>query len=388
MKPNIKVAVVLGTRPEAIKLAPVIKRLHEHPDFEAVTLCTAQHREMLDQVLTLFRIRPDYDLNIMSPGQSLSRIITSSLDRLDGLYQRFQPNLVLVQGDTSTTFAASLAAFYHRIPVGHIEAGLRTGDRFQPYPEEMNRRLTSALADLHFAPTATAKKHLLAEGIDPKKIFVTGNTVIDALRMVREMNVTVALPEGFSAKRLILVTAHRRENQGLPLRSICCAVREIVDRFPDVAVVFPVHKNPQVRAEVFPLLGSLERVWLCDPLQYTETAHLLSSSFLVLTDSGGLQEEAPSLGKPVLVLRERTERPEAVKVGAARLVGTEKDRIVKEASALLKSSRRYHAMAKVTNPYGDGRATERIINAILFNFKVGRRRSRPAAFRPTSSTSG
>jgi UDP-N-acetylglucosamine 2-epimerase (non-hydrolysing) len=378
---RLKVAVVFGTRPEAIKLAPVIQHLARDSQFQIVSIVTAQHREMLDQVLKTFRIRPSHDLGIMVPNQTLAGIVSQSVERLDTLFKEIRPSAVLVQGDTATTFVASLAAFYNRIPVGHVEAGLRTGDRWQPYPEEINRKLTTALADWHFAPTQFASRNLLAEGVDPKTIFVTGNTVIDAFREALESGRNgrgLRVPEELQSKRLILVTMHRRENQGAPMKSICRALRNTVKRFPDVAVVFPVHLNPKVQRVVLQHLSGIERIWLTEPLDYLDTARMIERSTLVITDSGGIQEEAPALGKPVLVLRNKTERPEGVVAGTARLVGTNQVRIVQEASRLLSSARHYQAMANAVNPYGDGKAAERIKQCLLYVF--GKRRQRPKDF--------
>jgi UDP-N-acetylglucosamine 2-epimerase (non-hydrolysing) len=381
VKTAIKVAVVFGTRPEAIKLAPVIQQLSHDQRFKVITIVTAQHREMLDQVLKAFRIRPKHDLGIMAPNQTLAGIVSQSVERLDRLFRTIKPGVVLVQGDTSTTFVASLASFYNRVPVGHVEAGLRTGDRWQPFPEEINRRLTSALADWHFPPTQFARKNLLTEGVDPKTIFVTGNTVIDAFRGALKSGrgrQGLRLPKELESKRLILVTTHRRENQGAPMESICRALRDLVRRFSSVAVVFPVHLNPKVRRVVLPLLSGIERVWLTEPLDYLDTARMIERSTLVITDSGGIQEEAPSLGKPVLILRNKTERPEGIVAGTARLVGTGQARIVQEASKLLSSNRHYQSMANAANPYGDGKAAERIMQCLLYVF--GKRRQRPADF--------
>jgi UDP-N-acetylglucosamine 2-epimerase (non-hydrolysing) len=383
---KIKVAVVFGTRPEAIKLVPVIRHLSGHSKFQVVNIVTAQHREMLDQVLKVFKIQAQYDLSIMSRDQTLAKIVSRSVEGLDGVFKRLKPDAVLVQGDTSTTFVASLAAFYNRIPVGHVEAGLRTGDRWQPFPEEINRRLTSALADWHFAPTAFARKNLLAEGIKPAAIFVTGNTVIDTFHLAlrtRGNESEVKLPKEIASKRLILVTTHRRENQGAPMQSICRALRQIANRFPDAGVAFPVHLNPRVRQVVYPLLSGVQRIWLTEPLDYLNTARLIARSTLVITDSGGIQEEAPSLGKPVLILRNKTERPEGVQAGTARLVGTSQVAIVKEASRLLSSSKHYDAMANCVNPYGDGKAARRIAECLLFLF--GKRQTRPASFEAAAS---
>ena len=380
MKHRIKIAVVFGTRPEAIKLAPVVRELSKDKRFHALTIVTGQHRQMLDQVLNLFHISPDYDFGVMTEKQSLARIVSRSVDRLDKVFREVRPNAVLVQGDTSSTFVASLAAFYNHIPVGHVEAGLRTEDRWQPFPEEINRRLTSVLADWHFAPTELARRNLLREKISPKSIFVTGNTVVDAFHLaLRDTKPKMKLPLAFAGKRIILVTAHRRENHGEPIKSICLALSELVHRFPDVGIVFPVHLNPEVRKVVFPLLSKLERVWLTDPLNYFQCVDVIRRSTLILTDSGGIQEEAPILGKPVLILRNTTERPEGVRAGVARLVGTKKTRIVQEASKLLSNQQAYRRAASVSNPYGDGKAAKRIMNYLLYEFGLRRRLPVPFA---------
>jgi UDP-N-acetylglucosamine 2-epimerase (non-hydrolysing) len=365
----LKVAIIFGTRPEAIKLAPVVLRLKQSPArFQPITIVTAQHREMLDQVLDLFSIRPDHDLDIIRPRQSLADITARAVTGLDDVLAREEPDYVLVQGDTSTTFVGALAAFYHKIPVGHVEAGLRTRQKFYPFPEEINRRLTTVLADLHFAPTAEARCNLLAEGISPDRIWVTGNTVIDALQDVLRWGRPCAHPVLVRAadeqRRMVLVTSHRRENQGRPQEQICSALLEIVERFPDVLVVFPVHLSPAVRDTVLPRLRRQERIVLLDPIDYFETVHFMKGSFLILTDSGGIQEEAPGLGKPVLVLRSTTERPEGVTAGTVRLVGTETDAIVSAASELLADQEAYRRMAEAVNPYGDGHASERILDAL------------------------
>ena len=374
MKHRIKIAVVFGTRPEAIKLAPVVLELSKDKRFHALTIVTGQHRQMLDQVLNLFHISPAYDLGVMTEMQPLARIVYRSVDRLDKVFREVRPDAVLVQGDTSSTFVASLAAFYNRIPVGHVEAGLRTADRWQPFPEEINRRLTSVLADWHFAPTELARHNLLREKISPQSIFVTGNTVVDAFRLVlRNTKPKLKLPMAVAGKRIILVTAHRRENHGEPMKSICLALSELVHRFPDVAIIFPVHPNPDVRKVVFPILSKHECVWLTDPLDYFQNVQLIRQSTLILTDSGGIQEEAPILGKPVLILRNTTERPEGVRAGVARLVGTKKTRIVQEASKLLSDPQAYRRAATVANLYGDGKAAKRIVNYLLYEFGLRRR---------------
>lgn len=365
-----KVLCVFGTRPEAIKMAPVIKELRKHPAAEFRACVTAQHRQMLDQVLRLFDIEPDYDLDIMQEDQSLSYVTGKVLTGVEEIIQEEQPDWVLVQGDTTTTMAASLAAFYQGVRVGHIEAGLRTQDKWQPFPEEINRRVTSAVADLHFAPTLWAKGNLLREGVPDERILVTGNTVIDALLDVAakpfdpvETPLEGLLLEG---KRAILVTAHRRENFGQPLEDICLALREIARQYDgDVHIVYPVHPNPNVQRPVYRLLGDVPNISLMSPLDYQSFVWLMKYSSLVLTDSGGLQEEAPGLGKPVLVLREVTERPEAVEAGTVKVIGTARERVVAETTRLLENAAEYERMAQATNPYGDGHAAARIVSALL-----------------------
>lgn len=364
-----KVLVAFGTRPEAIKMAPVIQRLRERPDeFETLVAVTAQHREMLDQVLSLFGIEPDFDLDIMTAGQSLTDITVRALSGLSPLIERAAPDAVIVQGDTTTTFAAALAAFYHHVPVGHVEAGLRTNDLERPFPEEANRRLTTRIARWHFAPTSVAEAHLLREGVDPKAITVTGNTVVDALLE------TVSQPYDFgpgavadalaSGRRIVLVTAHRRENWGEPYERICSAVAQIVERFSDTHVLFATHRNPIVADVAQARLGGMDRVDLIGPQEYLPFVKLMQASSLILSDSGGVQEEAPTLGKPALVLREVTERPEAVDAGVVKLVGTDTERIVAEATVLLGDEAAYQAMAKRANPFGDGHAAERIVDVL------------------------
>ncbi len=364
-----KVLVVLGTRPEAIKLAPVIRRLGDDARFTVVTCVTSQHREMLDQVLKVFEILPRYDLAVMRPGQSLAGVTARVVQRVGEVVGRERPDVVLVQGDTTTTFAAALAAFYQRVPVGHVEAGLRTADRNQPFPEEINRRLTGVLADYHYAPTARGRANLLAEGVDPGRILVTGNTGIDALLLARGWARARAGADGLLApdlpaprdRRLILVTAHRRESFGAPFEAICDAVRRIADRNPEVEVVYPVHLNPHVRRPVFGRLGGHPRIHLVEPLDYLAFVRAMDRAYLILTDSGGVQEEAPALGKPVLVMRHTTERPEAVEAGGARLVGTSVETIVPAVQKLLDDAPTYAAMSRAGNPFGDGRASERIV---------------------------
>ncbi len=377
-----KVFVVFGTRPEAIKMAPVIKELQKQEEYFSLrVLVTAQHREMLDQVLNLFRIKVDYDLDVMEAGQSLSGLASRVLSRRTPVFQRERPDLVLVQGDTSTTFLASLAAFYCRIPVGHVEAGLRTYQRYSPFPEEMNRRLTAALADYHFAPTPAAGENLRAERIPPASILVTGNTGIDALLSVvsrPDLELPAALNSIPPGKKALLVTTHRRENLGRPLRQVYEALKQLLAEFPDLWLVFSVHRNPQVRAAVAEALGGLPRVLLLDPLDYAPFVAVMRRAYLILTDSGGIQEEAPVLGKPVLVLRETTERPEAVAAGTARLVGTDEEKICAEVRRLLLDEEAYRKMGEAVNPFGDGRAAERIVGFLLWRY--GYRPEKPAPF--------
>lgn len=366
----MKVLSVFGTRPEAIKMAPVIRELARFPDQVVSRICvTAQHRQMLDQVLSLFAIVPDYDLNVMQASQSPTQVASVVMARLEPILQAERPDWVLVQGDTTTVMAASLAAFYAGTRVGHVEAGLRTFDKRQPFPEEVNRRVASVVADLHFAPTARARQNLLREGVPAETIRVTGNPVIDALKTVAELPYN---PDGGPLaqlpwdKRLILVTAHRRENLGQPLQEVCLALRDIAERYADdVHIVFPVHLNPNVRGPVRRLLGTVHGVTLTEPLEYLPLVYLMKRCALVLTDSGGIQEEAPGLGKPVLVLRQVTERPEAVEAGTVRLVGTDRGCIVDWTRRLLDDAREYGQMARAVNPYGDGYASQRIVQALL-----------------------
>jgi UDP-N-acetylglucosamine 2-epimerase (non-hydrolysing) len=369
-----KIVITFGTRPEAIKMAPVVKILENSKQFKVVTVITAQHRQMLDQVLELFDIRPQYDLNIMQSGQTLTDITTRVLQGLKEIMVAEKPDLVLVHGDTSTTFAGSLAAFYQQIPVGHVEAGLRTYNKYSPFPEEMNRKLTGCLTDLHFAPTGTAKEALLKEGVNPENIVVTGNTVIDALfhTVKNDYHFDNSLLNSidYQNQKVILLTAHRRENLGGPMWNIFSAIKAIVLSNPDMEVVFPVHLNPKVRELAAELLGETERIHLIDPLDYEPFTNLMSKCYLVLTDSGGIQEEAPALGKPVLVLRDTTERPEAIEAGTVKLVGTNQNEIVREANLLLRDSNEYQKMANAVNPYGDGKASPRILKAIMNYFSM------------------
>lgn len=379
-----RVLSIFGTRPEAIKMAPVVKELQKHPSrFESLVCVTAQHRQMLDQVLNLFDIRPDFDLDIMRPGQDLYDVTCNVLQGLKRVLSRVRPDLVLVHGDTTTTLAATLAAYYQRIPVGHVEAGLRTQNKYAPFPEEINRRLTGAVADLHFAPTVAARDNLLREGVDPAAIYVTGNTVVDALLAVVEKvrqpayaaqirdYLSRRLPERSSLftshpSKVVLVTGHRRENFGAGFENICRALVEIAERYPEVEVVYPVHLNPNVQEPVRRILGNGRRdnVHLIEPLDYLPFVWLMDQSYLIITDSGGIQEEAPSLGKPVLVMRETTERPEAVEAATVRLVGTDQVRIVAEASRLLANQAEYTTMSMAHNPYGDGKAADLIVKVL------------------------
>lgn len=367
---SIKVMTVFGTRPEAIKMAPLVKALEKAEGVESIVAVTAQHREMLDQVLDLFAIKPDYDLDIMSKGQTLYDVTNKTLTGLKDVLENAKPDIVLVHGDTTTTFAGALSAFYQQIPVGHVEAGLRTGNIYSPFPEEMNRKLTGQIATYHFAPTAGAANNLLKTGIDPDKIFITGNTVIDALSTTVKENYVFPTSElneiDYENKRVVLVTTHRRENLGDPMRQTYRAIKRLVNEFSDIEVVFPVHRNPKVREIVKEELGEIERVHLIDPLEYEPFANLMARAYLVLTDSGGIQEEAPSLGKPVLVLRDTTERPEAVAAGTVKLVGTDEEIVYATAQELLADKEAYLTMSNAVNPYGDGLASKRIVEALQF----------------------
>ena len=373
----MKVLIVFGTRPEAIKMAPLVKAMQNDARFEVKTCITAQHRQMLDQVLGLFGIVPDFDLNIMRPGQTLSLIGSEILLKMESVLKECQPNIVLVHGDTSTSFFAALAAFYQKIPVGHVEAGLRTGDIYSPWPEEANRKLTGALANIHFAPTVTARENLLSEGVRDDVIHVTGNTVIDALLWVKdhisqENSDKAALDRQFSylsaASPLVLITAHRRENFGQGFINICTAIKNLAQKYPDVDFLYPVHLNPNVREPVNNILSGISNVRLCEPLDYLPFVYLMAKCHLILTDSGGIQEEAPALGKPVLLMRDTTERPEAVKAGTVKLVGTSVDRIVASVSELIESPNTYRLMSNATNPYGTGDACKKIIDGLVSRF--------------------
>lgn len=371
---KIKVMTIFGTRPEAIKMAPLVKELEKNSDkIESIVCVTAQHRQMLDQVLEIFDIKPDFDLNIMKARQTLVEIVTRSLEGLDEVMKEARPDIVLVHGDTSTTFVGSLAAFYNKICVGHVEAGLRTYNKYFPYPEEVNRRITGIIADMHFAPTQRNYDNLASEKVDPSTIYITGNTVVDALlttvRDDYEFKDETLKNIDWNNKRVIIMTAHRRENLGKPLENICSAVRDIVLKHEDVEVVYPVHLNPSVREVAFRILGDLDRVKLIEPVNADELHNAIKRGYLVLTDSGGLQEEAPSLGKPVLVLRNETERPEAVDAGTVKIAGVDKENIFNMTEELLNDKDAYDKMAKAVNPYGDGHASERIVKAIIDKFE-------------------
>ncbi|NRA70380.1 MAG: UDP-N-acetylglucosamine 2-epimerase (non-hydrolyzing) [Gammaproteobacteria bacterium] len=374
---TIKVLSVFGTRPEAIKMAPLVHALNNDPAIDAKVCVTAQHREMLDQVLNLFEIFPDYDLNIMKPGQSLEQVTTNILLNLKPVLEQFKPDIVLVHGDTATTFATSLGAYYQQIPVGHVEAGLRTGNLYSPWPEEGNRKLTAAIAQLHFAPTQVSKDNLIAEGISESLLEVTGNTVIDALFMIKQklandsdLNGTLKslFPMLDPTKKLVLVTGHRRESFGGGFERICEALAEIAIKHQDVQILYPVHLNPNVREPVNRILKNVDNVYLIEPQDYLPFVYLMNQSHIILTDSGGIQEEAPSLGKPVLVMRDTTERPEAVDAGTVKLVGTDKQTIIDAVELLLTDDKEYSRMSRAHNPYGDGDACQRIVNKIKQKF--------------------
>jgi len=368
----VKIISIFGTRPEAIKMAPVVKMLADCQYIDSKVCVTAQHREMLDQVMDLFQIEPDYDLDIMKSGQTLSDITCRVIKGIEKMLSEEKPDMILVHGDTTTTFSASLAAFYSGVAIGHVEAGLRSGNKFSPYPEEINRSLTGRLADLHFSPTEGNRQNLLQEGVNDRIIRVTGNTVIDALLSVvddeYEFEQEILNSIGRD-KKLVLLTSHRRENLGGPMENIFRAARRIADGDQSVEVVFPLHLNPRVREIAIPILGGHDRIHLIEPLDYQPFANLINRAHLVLTDSGGIQEEAPALGKPVLVLRTETERPEAVSAGTVKMAGVEEDAIYKMAMELLKDQKAYKKMSRAVNPYGDGKASERIIDAILAHFK-------------------
>ena len=369
---KIKVMTVFGTRPEAIKMAPLVLELQKQSQrFEAITTVSAQHREMLDQVLDIFHIKPDYDLNIMHARQTLTDITSNVLINLDKILKEAKPDIVLVHGDTTTTFAASVAAFYNQIPIGHVESGLRTWEKYSPYPEEMNRQMTDAMTDLYFAPTNQSKANLLKENHKEDNIFITGNTAIDALKQTVDKGYHHDILDKVSPdNKLILLTMHRRENQGEPMRRVFKVIREVVESREDVEVIYPVHLSPAVQETAKEILGNTERIHLISPLDVVDFHNLAARSYFIMTDSGGVQEEAPSLGKPVLVLRDTTERPEGVEAGTLKLVGTESEKVKEEMEELLDNDAEYRRMAQAKNPYGDGKASERILDAIAYYFGV------------------
>ena len=365
----IKVMSIFGTRPEAIKMAPLVKELEKRENIESIVCVTAQHREMLDQVLETFDIKPDYDLNIMKQGQTLGDVTTRALTGLEEVIKEARPDIVLVHGDTTTTFAGALAAFYNQVAIGHVEAGLRTDNKYSPYPEEMNRQMVDRLSDMYFAPTEISKNNLLKENINESKIYITGNTAIDAMSTTVDKNYTHKELEWIKpGERMILLTAHRRENLGEPMRHIFRAIKRMVDEFDDVKVIYPIHMNPKVREVANEVFDGDDKVKLIEPLEVFDFHNFQNKSYIILTDSGGIQEEAPSLGKPVLVLRDTTERPEGISAGTLKLVGTDEDIIYEETKRLLTDSKEYERMSKASNPYGDGHASERIVDAIVEYF--------------------
>lgn len=365
---KIKVMSIFGTRPEAIKMAPLVKELESRDEIESIVCVTAQHREMLDQVLDTFKIKPDYDLNIMKQGQTLIDITNGALCGVDKVLKEAKPDIVLVHGDTSTTFAGALAAFYNQVAIGHVEAGLRTYNKYSPYPEEMNRQMVDCMTDMYFAPTELSRDNLLKENIDSEKIYITGNTAIDAMSTTVDKDYRHEVLDWVGDSRMILLTAHRRENLGEPMRNIFRGIRKVLDEVPDIKVVYPIHKNPLVRAAADEIFGECDRVKLIEPLEVFDFHNFQNMSYIILTDSGGIQEEAPSLGKPVLVLRDTTERPEGIDAGTLKLVGTDSEVIYKETLRLLTDKAEYERMSKASNPYGDGHASRRITDAIIEKF--------------------
>ena len=363
---KIKVMSIFGTRPEAIKMAPLVKELESRKEIESIVCVTAQHREMLDQVLETFKITPDYDLNIMKQGQTLGDVTTRALNGVETVIKEAKPDIVLVHGDTTTTFAGALAAFYNQVAIGHVEAGLRTYDKYSPFPEEMNRQMVDCMTDMYFAPTTLSKENLLKQNIDESKIYITGNTAIDAMDTTVDDNYKHPELEWLkNNERLILLTAHRRENLGDPMRNIFRAVKRITDEFEDVKVIYPIHKNPKVREVANEIFGDSDKIKLIEPLEVFDFHNFQNKSYIIMTDSGGIQEEAPSLGKPVLVLRDTTERPEGIDAGTLKLVGTDEETIYEEAKKLLSDKKEYEKMSHASNPYGDGHASERIVDAII-----------------------
>ncbi|MGM7314203.1 UDP-N-acetylglucosamine 2-epimerase (non-hydrolyzing) [Enterococcus casseliflavus] len=375
---KIKIMTIFGTRPEAIKMAPLVKAVQEDPRFESIVTVTAQHRQMLDQVMNIFDLSADYDLNIMKDGQTLAGITSRVIKELDQIFEEAKPDIVLVHGDTTTTFSASIASFYHQIKIGHVEAGLRTWNKYSPFPEEMNRQLTDVLADIYFAPTEMSKKNLLNEKRNVSDIYVTGNTAIDAMKYTISDQYSHSLLTDIGDKKIILVTMHRRENLGNPMRNVFKAINRIVERFDDVHVVFPMHKNPIVRKTVKETLIDCDRIHLIEPLDVVDFQNFANQSYMIMSDSGGVQEEAPSLGKPVLVLRDTTERPEGIEAGTLRLVGTSEDKVFVSAKELLEDNDIYDQMSKASNPYGDGFASQRILDAIAYSF--GLTNEKPSEF--------
>ena len=365
----LKVMSIFGTRPEAIKMAPLIKELESRKEVKSIVCVTAQHRQMLDQVLQTFNIAPDYDLNIMKQGQTLSEITSRTLLGLEEVFKKEKPDIVLVHGDTTTTLAGALAAFYNQISIGHVEAGLRTYDKYSPFPEEMNRQMVDCMADMYFAPTELSKKNLLKQNIEESKIYVTGNTAIDALKTTVTKEYKNDIFDWIGSDRMILLTAHRRENLGEPMRNIFRAIRRIVDEEKDVKVVYPIHMNPKVRKIANEIFDGCDKVKLIEPLEVFDFHNFQNKSYIIMSDSGGIQEEAPSLGKPVLVLRDTTERPEGIAAGTLKLVGTDENVIYKETIKLLTNKEEYNKMSKASNPYGDGHTSERIVDAIINKFK-------------------
>ncbi|HCY8318916.1 TPA: UDP-N-acetylglucosamine 2-epimerase (non-hydrolyzing) [Staphylococcus aureus] len=361
-----KIMTIFGTRPEAIKMAPLVKALEQEKMLEPIVVVTAQHREMLDSVLSTFEIKPKYDLNIMKSGQTLSEITSKSITQLEQVIQLEKPDMVLVHGDTMTTFAGGLAAFYNQVPIGHVEAGLRSYDKYSPFPEEVNRQLVGVLADLHFAPTKNAASHLLSEGKYSESVVVTGNTAIDAMKYTVDDNYKSNIMDKYHDKKFILMTAHRRENIGQPMENVFKAVRRLIDEYTDLALVYPMHKNPKVREVAQKILGSHDRIELIEPLDVIDFHNFAKQSYFILTDSGGIQEEAPSFNKPVLVLRSVTERPEGVDAGTLKVVGTHEQDVYRAAKELIDDERLYHQMSEALNPYGDGFASERIVNHIKY----------------------
>ena len=365
----IKVMTIFGTRPEAIKMAPLVKELEKRKEIESIVCVTAQHREMLDQVLKVFNIKPDYDLNIMKQGQTLSEITSRVLLGLEEVIKEVKPNIILVHGDTTTTFAGTLAAFYNNVDIGHVEAGLRTWNKYSPFPEEMNRQMVDCMTDMYFAPTEVSKNNLLIQGINEEKIYITGNTAIDAMKYTVNDNYYNEIFDWVGEDKLILLTAHRRENLGEPMRNIFKAIKRILEEYSDIKVIYPIHLNPKVREVANEIFGGIERIKIIEPLGVFDFHNFIKKSYLILTDSGGIQEEAPSLGKPVLVLRDTTERPEGIKAGTLKLIGTDEKKVYKEIKKLLDDKSEYEKMSKANNPYGDGFASKKIVDEIINKYK-------------------